>query len=308
MKFELPSTARIKEIGAELGFPLDEPYLDQVLTFMAPFGDAFNAVGALPDHLPAVKYPRQGWRRPTADENKYGAWYVKIAIPGAGAGRLAGRTVAVKDTVCLAGVPMMNGASVLEGYVPEMDATIVTRLLDAGAVILGKSVCEYFSVSGGSYTSASSVVHSPRNPGYTPGGSSTGSAALVAARDVDMGIGGDQAGSIRIPASYSGVVGIKPTFGLVPDTGIMGIEATIIRRSRSRAAWARGIGRSASCSPADPSTRRRSIAPGSPSSSPATGRRCGDRSGPRGRRRRGGSTVRKPCRGKRRVSNDRQPA
>jgi amidase len=132
MKFELPSTARIKEIGAELGFPLDEPYLDQVLTFMAPFGDAFNAVGTLPDHLPAVKYPRQGWRRPTADENKYGAWYVKITIPGAGAGRLAGKTVAVKDTVCLAGVPMMNGASVLEGYVPEMDATIVTRLLDAG--------------------------------------------------------------------------------------------------------------------------------------------------------------------------------
>jgi amidase len=122
---------------------------------------------------------------------------------------------------------MMNGASVLEGYVPDMDATIVTRLLDAGAEVVGKAVCEYFSVSGGSYTSASGVVQSPRNPGYTPGGSSTGSAALVAAGEVDMAIGGDQAGSIRVPASYSGIVGIKPTYGLVPYTGIMGIEATI---------------------------------------------------------------------------------
>jgi amidase len=177
--------------------------------------------------LPAVKYPRTAGYKPTGDENKYGAWYVKTTIKGASGGKLAGKRVAIKDTVCLAGVPMMNGASVLEGYVADMDATIVTRLLDAGAEIVGKTVCEYFSVSGGSYTSASSVVHSPRNLGYTPGGSSTGSAALVAAGEVDMAIGGDQAGSIRIPASYSGVVGIKPTFGLVPYTGIMGIEATI---------------------------------------------------------------------------------
>jgi amidase len=70
-------------------------------------------------------------------------------------------------------------------------------------------------------------VQSPRNPGFTPGGSSTGSAALIAAGDVDMALGGDQAGSVRIPASFSGIVGLKPTFGLVPYTGIMGIEATI---------------------------------------------------------------------------------
>ena len=194
---------------------------------MGPFGEAFNALEELPDSLPAVKYPRGPWHTPTGEENKYGAWYVKTVIKGASGGRLAGKKVAIKDTVCLAGVPMMNGASVLEGYVPDMDATIVTRLLDAGADIVGKAVCEYFSVSGGSYTSASSIVHSPRNPGYTPGGSSTGSAALVAAGEVDMAIGGDQAGSIRVPASYSGIVGIKPTYGLVPYTGIMGIEATI---------------------------------------------------------------------------------
>ena len=135
--------------------------------------------------------------------------------------------MALKDTYAVAGVPLTNGASVLEGYVPEFDATVVTRLLDAGAEIVGKSVCEYFSFSGGAATSVSGPVHNPRAWGHTPGGSSTGSGALVAAGEVDMATGGDQAGSIRIPASLSGVVGIKPTFGLVPYTGIMGIELSI---------------------------------------------------------------------------------
>ena len=99
--------------------------------------------------------------------------------------------------------------------------------LDAGAEIVGKSVCEYFSFSGGAATSVTGPVHNPRAWGHTPGGSSTGSGALVAAGEVDMATGGDQAGSIRIPASLSGVVGIKPTFGLVPYTGVMGMESTI---------------------------------------------------------------------------------
>jgi amidase len=82
-------------------------------------------------------------------------------------------------------------------------------------------------VSGGSHTSSTGPVHNPRKRGYTTGGSSSGSAALVAAGDVDMAIGGDQAGSIRIPASHCGIVGLKPTFGLVPYTGIGLLEITI---------------------------------------------------------------------------------
>src|SRR5262245_13661147 len=168
MKFELPSASTLKKIGADLGFTMDDDYIAQVLTFMTPFGEAFNALEGLPDYLPAVTYTRMAGYKTTGDENNVGAWYVKTTTKGASGGRLAGRKVALKDTVCLAGVPMMTGASVLEGYVPDMDATIVTRLLDAGADILGKAVCEYFSVSGGSYTSTSGVVQSPRNPGYTP--------------------------------------------------------------------------------------------------------------------------------------------
>ena len=135
--------------------------------------------------------------------------------------------MALKDNVCLAGVPMMNGASTLKGYTPDIDATLVTRLLDAGATIVGKAHCEYFCLSGGSHTNATGPVHNPHKHGYSAGGSSSGSGALVGTGEVDMAIGGDQGGSIRMPASFCGVYGMKPTHGLVPYTGVMPIETTI---------------------------------------------------------------------------------
>ena len=122
---------------------------------------------------------------------------------------------------------MMNGASTLKGYTPDVDATIVTRLLDAGATIAGKAHCEYFCLSGGSHTGAAGPVENPHKPGYSAGGSSSGSGALVGGGLVDMAIGGDQGGSIRIPSAYCGCYGMKPTQGLVPYTGLMSIESTI---------------------------------------------------------------------------------
>ncbi|MEL6267706.1 MAG: amidase, partial [Pseudomonadota bacterium] len=151
----------------------------------------------------------------------------KTVIRGAPGGRLFGRTAAIKDNVCLAGVEMRNGSTVLQGYVPEIDATIVTRMLDEGVEILGKAVCEYYCASGGSHTSATGPVDNPAAPGHGAGGSSSGSAALVAAGLVDIATGGDQGGSIRIPASFCGIVGIKPTHGLVPYTGIFPVELTV---------------------------------------------------------------------------------
>ena len=136
-------------------------------------------------------------------ENKLGAWYVKTSIKGKPGGKLAGRRVALKDNVCLAGVPMMVGAAFLDGAVPDIDATIVTRILDEGGEIAGKAVCEYYCVSGGSHTSSTGPVQNPRKHGFTTGGSSSGSAALVAAGEVPMAIGGDQAGSIRIPRAIA---------------------------------------------------------------------------------------------------------
>src|SRR5437016_9130860 len=178
----------------------------------------------MPDYVPAVKYPRTPGYRPEGEENKYNAWYVKTTIKGAPSGKLAGKTIALKDNVSLAGVPMMNGASTLEGYTPDVDATIVTRILDAGGTIVGKTHCEYFCFSGGSHTNATGPVHNPHKMGYSAGGSSSGSGVVVAIGEADMAIGGDQGGSIRMPASFSGICGMKPTWGLVPYTGIMPIE------------------------------------------------------------------------------------
>src|SRR5580700_3691070 len=225
--FEKPGIVQLRQAAQQLGMNPSDDYLRAVEEIVGPLARAYAALDAMPDEVPVVKYPRGQAYRPQGDENRHGAWYVKTSVKGAPSGKLAGRRIALKDNVCLAGVPMMIGADILEGYVPDVDATIVERILDAGGEIAGKAVCEYYCVSGGSHTSSTGPVQNPRKAGYTTGGSSSGSAALVAAGEVDMAIGGDQAGSIRIPASFCGIIGLKPTFGLVPYTGIAPLEITI---------------------------------------------------------------------------------
>ena len=227
MTVKRPSSEQLQDVALELGMILSDEDAQSFLGLAGGLFDAYDAVDAMVEDLPRVKYPRTPGYRPEPAENPYGAWYVKTTIPGASRGRLKGKTVAIKDNVCVAGVPMMNGATTLEGYVPNIDATIVTRLLDAGAEIRGKAVCEYYCCSGGSHTSATGAVENPRVPGHNAGGSSSGSAVLVAAGEVDLATGGDQGGSIRIPASYCGIVGLKPTHGLVPYTGIFPVELTV---------------------------------------------------------------------------------
>jgi amidase len=124
-------------------------------------------------------------------------------------------------------MPMMNGCRVLEGYVPDVDATVVTRILDAGGTIIGKTVCEDLCFSGGSHTSKPLPVLNPHKPTHSAGGSSSGSAVVIAAGEADMALGGDQGGSIRMPACWCGIYGLKPTHGLVPYTGVFPIELTL---------------------------------------------------------------------------------
>ncbi|MGH7046359.1 MAG: amidase [Stellaceae bacterium] len=222
-----PTTEQLRAVAAELGFTFSDDELAAHHAALLPGIGAYNELDRMTDELPPVAYPRRPGRRPPPEENRDGAWYVKTEIAGAADGKLAGKAVALKDNICLAGVPMMNGASTLEGYVPEIDATVATRILDAGGTIVGKTVCEYFCFSGGSHTSAGGPVHNPHRHGYSAGGSSSGSAAVVAAGEVPMALGGDQGGSIRIPAALCGIYGMKPTHGLVPYSGIMPIELTL---------------------------------------------------------------------------------
>ncbi|MEC5344935.1 amidase family protein, partial [Brenneria populi] len=181
MAIERPTPELLQAIASRLHIRLTPDQAAEYLTLMQANFDAYDLVDELPDDIPEMRYPRAAGYRPSGAENPHNAWYYKTEVKGAASGKLAGRTVVLKDNVALAGVPMMNGASTLEGFVPSYDATVATRLLDAGATILGKAVCEHFCLSGGSHTSDPAPVHNPHRHGYSAGGSSSGSAALVAA-------------------------------------------------------------------------------------------------------------------------------
>lgn len=227
MTVKRPTLSQMRDMANRFGMSLTDEELREYSEIMEPYIQAYDRLDATPDNLPPVRYPRSPGHFPDFSENPLNAWYVKTEVRGAPDGPLRGKRIALKDTVCLAGVPMMNGSSVMEGYTPEIDATIVTRMLDAGATIAGKAHCENFCLSGGSHTNAKGPIQNPWKHGFMAGGSSGGSAALVAAGEVDMAIAGDQGGSIRIPSSNCGVYGMKPTHGLVPYTGVMPIEQTI---------------------------------------------------------------------------------
>lgn len=227
MTIKRPSLTQMRAMAAKFGMNLTDAELSEYNEIMEPYIQAYDRIDATPDNLPEVRYPRAPGYRPNPSDNRLNAWYYKTEIKGAVDGPLRGKRIVLKDTVCLAGVPMMNGSSIMEGYTPEVDATIVTRILDAGGTIAGKSHCENFCLSGGSHTNATGPVHNPWKHGYMAGGSSSGSAALVAAGEVDMAIAGDQGGSIRIPSSNCGVYGMKATHGLVPYTGVAPVEQTI---------------------------------------------------------------------------------
>lgn len=227
MPIHRPTQEQLREIAEDFGMHMSAQELNEYLTLMGGTLDAYDAVHCLPDYLPKVKYPRTPGYRPSAEENPLNAWYVKTRIEGAADGPLKGKEIVVKDNVCIAGVPMMNGSATMEGYVPDIDATIVTRMLDAGATILGKTHCESFCLSGGSHTNATGPVRNPHNPERSAGGSSSGSGALVGANEVDMAIGSDQGGSVRMPSAFCGCYGMKGTHGLVPYTGAMPIEMTV---------------------------------------------------------------------------------
>jgi amidase len=222
-----PTLDQLLEIAGRLNMQLTNEQASEYLALMQGSFDAYDLVDEHLDFVPPVRYERSSGYRPSDSQNPLNAWYYRSEVNGAPEGKLAGRTVALKDNVALAGVPMMNGAVPLEGFVPSFDATVVTRLLDAGATILGKATCEHYCLSGGSHTSDPAPVHNPHRRGFSSGGSSSGSAALVGGGEVDLAVGGDQGGSIRIPSAFCGAYGMKPTHGLVPYTGIMAIEATI---------------------------------------------------------------------------------
>jgi len=218
-----PTQQQILQMAERFGMSLTAEDARMYADFLKPIAKDYDRLDVLNEPKPVAQYARDGGWAPTEEENPHRAWYWKTNIKGADSGLLAGHKIAIKDNICVAGVPMMNGTRVLEGYVPDIDATVVSRVLDAGGIIAGKAACEALCTSSQSYTCDTGPILNPRNTAYSAGGSSGGNAALVASGEVTMSIGGDQGGSVRTPAAWCGIYGLKPSWGLVPATGAMPI-------------------------------------------------------------------------------------
>jgi amidase len=223
-----PTAKELSEISAQYGFALSanelKVFKEYIDGYIAPL---YTEIDRMNEPKLEVRYPRSRGRRPARGENKFGAWAWRCSIKGSKTGLLTGKRIAIKDNIPVEGVQMSNGSALFGGYIPDIDASVVTRVLDAGGEIVGKSMCENFCASGGSHTSYPWPVKNPRDAKYMTGGSSSGSAALVASGEVDMALGTDEGGSVRIPSAWCGVYGLKPTFGLVPYTGVLDNEPTM---------------------------------------------------------------------------------
>jgi amidase len=230
--FAIPSLEDVKLTAEGLGMHLSS---DEVLLFHRELGVTLAGLddfvqARLDEGKPEVLFPaRQPGYRPSAEEDPLNAWVWKCRIEGAGDGVLAGKTVSFKDHTMVAGIPVSFGTFALEGFVADIDATVVSRALAAGATIVGKNTMDGLAgMPGFGQTGDYGRPRNPHNVDHLTGGSSSGSAAALASRQVDISFGGDQGGSIRIPAAWCGTVGLKPTFGLISHFGIgFGSEQSI---------------------------------------------------------------------------------
>ncbi|MFB6183600.1 MAG: amidase [Haloarculaceae archaeon] len=231
MIFTKPSKAELRDVAGTLNIDLTDEEAEAFQELVALTLADLESIHSLPEPSVAPEDVTYGDRspthRPTGDDNPHNVWITKCRVDGAASGPLDGTTVGLKDNISLAGVEMTCGSRLLEGYVPDVDATVVRRLLDAGATIAGKTNMESFSFSSSSDTSDFGAVTNPRDESRTVGGSSSGSAAAVALGEVDVALGCDQGASVRVPASCCGIVGLDPTAGLVPYTGIFPLDPTI---------------------------------------------------------------------------------
>lgn len=248
---------RLRSLAGSWNFDLDDEEAEQLGAVADDLLALLDALDAEPPaaarNVPAV---REAGERPSSDEDPFNAIVrrcrVRALEPGSA---LAGMRVALKDSMAIAGIPLTLGSRVMDGFVPETDAVVVQRLLEAGAEVVAITNMDDFAFSGGGDSSAYGPTLNPFDRSRTAAGSSGGSAAALWYDGIDAALGTDQGGSIRAPAAWCGVLGLKPTHSLVPYTGIAGIDATFDHvgpMARSVEDVARLLGVIAGPDPSDP--------------------------------------------------------
>lgn len=201
------TAAELRAVAAELGIALGDAEAEVLGEVLRAQLSSFAALAT-----------EEAALAPTPEEDPHRAWLWRCRIDGRPGGPLHGRTVGFKDHVAVAGLPLTYNARPLEHEVAPCDATVVSRVLEAGGTVSGKHVLSGITTADHAVARRGPPLH-PHDPTRATGGSSSGSAVAVAAGEVDIAFGGDQGGSVRVPAAWCGVVGLKPTFGLVSHTG-----------------------------------------------------------------------------------------
>jgi amidase len=218
----------LREIAASWGFSVEDGEDEQLLLVAETVFQAFDLLDAQePAFVPPIDAERDPGRAPSGEEDPLNALIRVCSVRAPAAeGILSGKRVATKDSVAIAGIPLTCGSRVLQGYVPAEDSVVTERILRAGGEIVAITNMDDLAFSAGGDSSWYGPTLNPWDRGRTAGGSSSGSAAALFYDEIDVAIGADQGGSIRAPASWCGVVGLKPTHGLVPYVGVAGIDQT----------------------------------------------------------------------------------
>ncbi|WP_033295843.1 amidase family protein [Amycolatopsis jejuensis] len=205
-----------------LGLPVGAAELPAVQELVT---EILGTVRSLP--VPARPAVSRAVRAPSTEDDPLNAvtWWTDAEPTSSGP--LDGVRVAVKDCIAVSGVPMSAGSALLAGFRPDVDSTVVARLRAAGARIVATTRMDEFGLAAGGDTGVGGAVRNPFDPDRTAGGSSSGCAAALHYSTVDVAVGADQGGSVRVPAAWCGVFGLKPTSGLVPATGSVGIDHTV---------------------------------------------------------------------------------
>ncbi len=212
--------ADVAALAEQYNLPVADSELGELVDLVNDGLGDLEAVRHVPTDRTAAVTGNREWWRPSPDEYNAVVTACEVPPPDGADDELAGVSIGLKDNIAVAGVPMTCASPVMDGYVPDEDAVVVERLLDAGATVAAKTNLDAFGNVGQGTNGLFGPVRNPHDTDRTAGGSSGGSAVAVLEDRVDVALGSDTGGSVRIPAAYCGLVGYKPTAGLVPSLGM----------------------------------------------------------------------------------------